>query len=388
MANGDRRLSDGRVLIQVSLGDAYHVSGGPFCCFLRVAPIASNWSDADERVTIDFISCNVYGLVTFHDRVADLSHIQGTYQFGFLKDVRAGLKPNESCHLLFTSDAVIFSTSTEIGPSTPECYYRYMCTIPPFLPPTVNSDHVSCNYYVYVNVQYSNGIGSSQRSTLQCRLEFSIQGSIYSDVPTLNNEAYPFLPKSEGYILEGGRIDDRLLPKLYAEVKNGNLGNGSMLFDYDTLIDYLDPSLGDSTLVAKSSPNRYLLFRDLNAYWHVWDTMHGSNFVHEPEESYILRRYNGFVDEFTKMILNGPSKERLEQLRPWFGDMLSPWYTEDSELLDEDARAKLLEQFYKDLEERHTKFYGISLDNLRRAASESVEVKRENPLQGMLVFKI
>ncbi|GFE53698.1 hypothetical protein BaOVIS_011020 [Babesia ovis] len=382
MEDGQCHLGSGRVGIQVTVGDSYHLSGGPFCCFVRVAPIASNWSDPDDRVTIDFISLNVYGLVTFRDRLPEPSRLQSNLHFGFLKEARRLLKPNETCHLIFASDAVIFSTCAEIGQSSPECFYRYMCTIPPFVPPTIISDSISCTYYVHTAVQYSSGLHNVQREILHRRLEFSLVGSIYPGVPTLDNGLYPFLPKSEGYRLEGGRVDDSLMPKVCSDIINENYCNGNMFFNYDTQLDQLDSDGGNSELRAAPLSDKFLLSRDLNAYWHVWDTMNGSNLVHEPEESYMLRRYNGFIDRVTNLILKDPTEEQFEQLRPWFGSMLFPGISNDSENITDAPHTGLLQLFYKKVEERHAEVHGTTVESLRQVVGDSLEVQCEEPPDG------
>ncbi|ORM39676.1 putative ATP-binding cassette [Babesia sp. Xinjiang] len=382
--HGKSPVGGARVGIRVTISDSYHLSGGPFCCFVRVAPIASNWSDSDAPVTIDFISLNVYGLASFRDLPLQPSKLQNTLHFGFLNEARRGLKIDESAHLIFASDAALFSTCSEIDGSSTASYYRYMCTIPPFLPPTVESENVSYKYYVYVTVQYSLGSRTPQRETLHRRLEFAVVGSVYPGIPTLDNVFYPFLPKSEGYLFEGGRVADAVMPKVCMDIIDENYGRDNMFFNYETHLDTLESDSEAAEVRNIHSTSKLLLTRDLNAFWHVWDTMNGSNLSHEPEESYVLRRYNGFIERFTNLILNDTTDEQFEQLRPWFGSMLRPDVSVGCEDDSPSLRREMLQMFYKEVEERHTQAHGATVETLRRAAGDALEVLRETPSDGSL----
>ncbi|GBE59736.1 ABC transporter [Babesia ovata] len=379
------KIGDGRVAIQVTVADSYHVSGGPFCCFVRVAPVESQWSDDDPPVSVDFISLNVYGIVSFSNRLFTPSKIQNNLHFGFLKEARRRLKPNEGAHLICASDAVLFHTCTEIDRTSPESYYRYTCTIPPFVPPTVDGENISCNYYVDVTVQHSSNRLSLQRQTLHRRLEFRVQGSIYpesSGVPTLDDALYPFLPKKGGYTLDGGRVDEAILPRVCQDITSGNYGRQNMLFDYESMLVRLEAESPPTDISKDQSPDAFLLSRDLNAFWHVWDTMNGSGFLHEPEESYVLRRYNGFVEQFTELVLNDTTGKELEKYRPWFGSMLQIMEPSGGRGQAGGGRHEALRNFYKVVEERIEQLQGTTMDNLRRTAGDSLEMQYEQAADG------
>ncbi|CDR95852.1 hypothetical protein, conserved [Babesia bigemina] len=393
------RIGDGRVAIQVAVADSYHVSGGPFCCFVRVAPVESQWSDDDTPVSVDFISLNVYGLVSFGSRLLAPSKIQNSLHFGFLKEARRRLKPNEGAHLICASDAVLFHTCTEIKRTSPESYCRstphptdsgadrYTCTIPPFVPPTVDGENVSCNYFVDVTVQHSSNRLSLQRETLRRRLEFRVQGSIYPGVPTLDDALYPFLPKKGGYRLDGGRVDEAVLPRVCRDITSGDYGRENMFFDYDSTLVRLEAESPAVEITADRSTDASLLSRDLNAFWHVWDTMNGSGFLHEPEESYVLRRYNRFVEQFTELVLNDATGKELEKYRPWFGSMLQVMQPSGDQGPAGGGRHEALRKFYKVVEERIAQLQGTTMDNLRHAAGDSLEMQYEQAVDGKVVVQ-
>ncbi|GIX66202.1 ABC transporter [Babesia caballi] len=395
MEAGGACAADGRVEVQVTVADGYHVSGGPFCCFVRVAPIASDAPESDgpqsdEPVTVDFISLSVYGLASFRNRVLETSRLQSNLHFGFLKEARRDLRVNEGVHLIFASDPAICCACTDVSRASPELYYRFTCTIPPFVPPTVNSDNISCNYYVDVTVQCSAGLLNPLRTVLRRRLEFHVVGSVYPGVPTLEDAFYPILPVSGGYRLAGGRVDDTLLSKVCLDIVNGHYGHDNMFFNFNGRIESLDGETAggvsddgeadyESILepVSTMAQDTFLLSRDLNAFWHIWDAMNGSGFQHEPEESYVLRRYNRFVERLTDLVLNDPTGAELEQYRQWFGGLFQHHRLATDVELPLDSRHELLQLFVSGLESRLEKVHGTSLDQLLHAAGDSLEVQRE-----------
>ncbi|KAK1934907.1 hypothetical protein X943_003003 [Babesia divergens] len=367
LKNDKAARGDGRVRIQVTIPDGRYVSGGPFCCFVKVAPIISDSADSKGPVTVDFIAINVYGRACFRNKLLDISKIQSSLRFGFLTEERETLNNNDNVHLIFSSDAVIFCTGTEITNSSSETFYRFTCTIPPFIPPTVDGEDVSCNYYVDVTVQYNANSQSHHRETIR-------------GVPTLDDVYHPFLPKSNGYSLEEGNIRDDTISQLYLDCTAHTKGPRNMFFNYESRVDALDS--GNST---NQSPDTFLLSNDLNAFWRVWDTMNGSGLNHEPEESAILRHYNDFVEKFTALITNDSTSKEVEKFRAWFGTVLSTdSCNTGDEVLPSDRKSileKLVEKVGNQTEIKH----GVRIAGLERAAAESLAMQMDVSSDGMQV---
>ncbi|KAK1442106.1 hypothetical protein BgAZ_401360 [Babesia gibsoni] len=361
----------GRVRIQVTIPDSHHVSGGPFCCFVKVAPIASDPSHSENPVTLDFIALSVYGIARIRNKLMETSKLQNNLRFSFLTEERQSLNSNEIAHLIFSSDSVIFSTCTEITPSSPEAYYRFTCTIPPFIPPTVEGEHVSCNYYVEVTVQYNSSPLNHDRQTLRQKLEFLITGSIYPGVPTLDDMFHPFLPKRGGYNIEDG-IGDDLIVKVASDFMSSEQKRGNMFFNYSCRVDALE-----SDSISAKPEDTFLLSHDLNTFWHVWDTMNASGFQNVPEEAFIISRYEEFTSKFTELVLNDSTGKELEMLKPWFGNILYSGFYDSGNKLSERKLRTHLNKFFSTVSSKIATINNTTMENLSRNAKDSMKAQQE-----------
>ncbi|AFZ80351.1 hypothetical protein BEWA_032040 [Theileria equi strain WA] len=359
--------------LEIIVPDSFHVSGGPFCCFVKLIPIYDVETKLNSTFTVDFVAINTYGVLIADDKAKVKSKIQTTLRFPFLLEESSKLSQNQNVFLIYSSDSVLFCTGKEINGQSKELSYQYRCKIPPFIPPSLKGSSASINYYVYVTVQYRNSSDPKHQYSISERLEFVVLGSIYHDFPILDIKYYPILPK----IGESTR-------DFYRDCKSiisNNYGTDNMLFNYESSLVNLLESEED---LSEPKELSIQLYRDLNTFLVLWDSISDLENLDGIAYINVLHCFNSIVADFTNLAKTGDI-HRIEKLKEWFGDILNPELYGKGDSASAENIDEALNMFLEKLEVKTCCLYDTSLETMKSLVSCSF--KERNRVEGEEALK-
>ncbi|UKK00180.2 hypothetical protein MACK_000250 [Theileria orientalis] len=368
---GDEDQIEDTVRIELVVPDPIHLSGGPFCSYVNLIPIASEKQEKNGSVTIDFISINLYGVVVYDSKLLTTSKFQSTLRLRFLQSERDELQQNQDLSLIFLSDPVVFCTSREFGANFEELRYRFTSLLPPFLPPSFTGKHVSYSYFVYLIVQYRNSLNAKETKTVSKKLEFNVLGSIYQgtvavvvahlnlELPILNVKYYPILPKKGGFDLS--KLYDLSESECVNIIKThiSDKDSDSISFNFKCRVMEVSQEYSED-----DRAQNYLVRRDLDLVWYLWDEFYDSGSPQAKDDLPLLLCFNTIVDTFSNFDYD-TDLYKINKYKNWFGNLF-PQELHKREDLDSEGINTLLRVFLKKLELRMCSYYKIKLEDLKR----------------------
>nr|PVC52281.1 hypothetical protein MACL_00000912 [Theileria orientalis] len=359
MEGNDDQIDD-TLRIELVVPDPIHLSGGPFCSYVNLMPIASEKEKKNDSVTIDFISINLYGVVIHDSKLLSTSKFQSTLHLRFLQSEREELQHNQDLSLIFLSDPVVFCTSREFGANFEQLRYRFTSLLPPFLPPSFAGKHVSYSYFVYLFVQYRNSLNARETKTVSRKLEFNILGSIYQELPILNVKYYPILPKKGGFDLS--KLHELSESECVNVIKthiSDSKEPESISFNFKCRVIEVSQEYSED-----NRAQNYLVRRDLDLVWYLWDEFYDSSNPQVKDDLALLSSFNTIVDTFSNFDYEA-DLYKINKYKNWFGNLF-PEELHTREDLDSESISMLLSVFLKKLERRMCSYYKIKLEDLKR----------------------
>ncbi|UKJ87769.2 hypothetical protein MACJ_000209 [Theileria orientalis] len=355
---GDEDQIEATIRIELVVPDSIHLSGGPFCSYVNLIPIASEKETKNCSITIDFISINLYGVVIYDSKLLTTSKFQSTLHLRFLQSEREELHHNQDLSLIFLSDPVVFCTSREFGANFEELRYRFTSLLPPFLPPSFTGKHVSYSYFVYLFVQYRNSLNSKETKTVSKKLEFNVLGSIYEELPILDVKYYPILPKKGGFDLS--KLHELTESECVNIIKThiSDKDPDSISFNFKCRV--IDVSQGYS---EDDRAQNYLVRRDLDLVWYLWDEFYDSGNPQVRDDLSLLLCFDTIVDTFSNFDYDS-DLYKINKYKNWFGNLF-PQELHTREDLDPEGTNMLLRVFLKKLELRMCSYYKVTLEDLK-----------------------
>ncbi|XP_954474.1 uncharacterized protein TA19640 [Theileria annulata] len=285
------------VKIEIVVPDPIHYSGGPFCAFINILPVDSENSNNKSSLNIDFISVNLYGVITFDTRAINLPKTNNTLHFPFLQLERAELSNNQDICLIFAT-----------------------------------------------NPLYRNPNSINEISTISRKLEFNLLGSVYFDFPLLNPKYFPVLTKPTGFDLSNlDTVAENVCIQLIESYLEEDENNKNLFFSFKCSVE----DTGEENK-APAFSNNTIISRDLDLVWTFYD-------VCINRQEHVGTRHEGvqnslecMFDQFSNLELEDPEKmERVKKCFENFETIVKLPGEDKPETLNE-----LINSFKKRLEQR------------------------------------